>query len=602
MRQRPVWYVFSWGRRSQHRPRSCAATRISSSVVGSGVSSGSLYPDAATIDWQQRQGQQFARQWYSNVSNSHRSNRSTSSLASSAFQPTNDDNGHEINYDYNHDREKELISTSFSMDHHRRPRLQALREQLRNEKNNLNTTLTTTTPPNTALNETRPVVHQHRHKAAASIAPTKRNIPIQHPSLPSLLSPSSVLPSLDDWNVFLSQLPDPPSWDAVLSDRFQRSHNYVRLSLTERCNFRCTYCMPPEGVTNLAPKSHLLQSHEIVQLAQLLAQAGGGRGVTKFRLTGGEPTLRKDLVDIVAGLHAIELPTISSTFSSPPRHAQIGMTTNGLTLSKVLPDLVQAGLSSVNISLDTLQPDQFAQITRRPASYFDAVWQSLQDACALSQQLRESEQDGRRHLSVKLNCVVMRGFNDHEVTDFLHLAKDVFPNALLQVRFIEYMPFTKNGWNTERFVSYQELLSRIAASSSNLQLAALPPQDPHDTTKWYTFADQSSSLELQHQPSIGFITSMSNDFCAGCNRLRLSADGQIKVCLFQSHDDDNNNKHRINVLNLRDALRAGVNEQGLLKLVWNALQTKHARLGGHENAQDIQKDADHNRPMTVIGG
>ena len=354
----------------------------------------------------------------------------------------------------------------------------------------------------------------------------------------------------------LNQL-DTPAADHVLVDSFARQHTYLRLSLTERCNLRCTYCMPEAGVP-LQPASHLLQTAELLELAGYFSRAG----VTKFRLTGGEPTLRgAELADIVAGLHALEPESI-------------GMTTNGVTLTRYLPDLLDAGLSNINVSLDTLKPEKFEQLTRRPASYLKKVWQSLERAVELQVP------------NLKVNCVVMRGINDGEVADFCRLTEQ-YPS--LQVRFIEYMPFSENGWNWDQCVPYKELLENVAAQDeahdNPIGLTASPSPDPHDTTKWYTTATGGR---------VGFITSMSSHFCAGCNRLRLTADGQIKVCLFDGATE----------VSLRDALRLPNRnkEEDLNKLVHLALSKKHFSLGGHKNPQDIMQDSANNRPMTLIGG
>lgn len=363
----------------------------------------------------------------------------------------------------------------------------------------------------------------------AAAQPIKTKVPSQEPmNLQALVDP---LPNIEQ--------------NKVLTDSFQRQHTYLRLSLTERCNLRCTYCMPEAGVP-LQPAHHLLQTPELLRIAKYFRKAG----VTKFRLTGGEPSLRHDLLTVVDGLHQL----------GPD---QIGMTSNGIALHKKLPSLVEAGLNSLNISLDTLDPEKFGKLTRRPAAYMDRVWQTLEVAHGL--------------LNVKLNCVVMRGVNDHEVADFINLT-DQFPN--LAVRFIEYMPFSENGWNWSKCVPYQELLDNLPQD----KISPIPAQDPHDTTKWFRTASGGR---------VGFITSMSSHFCAGCNRLRLSADGQIKVCLFDGHSE----------ISLRDALRDyNFNDEDLGKLIHHAVQKKKFALGGHKDPQDIMNDAANNRPMTLIGG
>jgi len=370
----------------------------------------------------------------------------------------------------------------------------------------------------------------------------------------------------------LANLPDPETPAAVLTDQFQRQHTYLRLSVTERCNLRCTYCMPEQGVP-LQKSSKLLTTEELLTLAQHFSH----QGVTKFRLTGGEPTLRSDLLAIVDGLNQLQPQSI-------------GMTTNGIALgggNGKLQALVQAGLTGLNLSLDTLDAAEFAALTRRPESYLQRVLQCLEEAVDIA----NSNNDSDTNFVVKLNCVVMRGTNDHCVADFVRMSAN-YPG--LQVRFIEYMPFSDNGWNWDKCVPYRELLQRLR-DDDNIELKPLPADDPHDTTKWFTYdapGANNNSSNNSNSNKIGFITSMSHHFCGTCNRLRLTADGQIKVCLFDGSTE----------VSLRDALRAGCSPAELNKLIHAAVQTKHAALGGHKDPADIMRDAANNRPMTLIGG
>ncbi|GLV38007.1 Molybdenum cofactor synthesis 1 [Carabus blaptoides fortunei] len=302
-----------------------------------------------------------------------------------------------------------------------------------------------------------------------------------------------------------------------LVDTFGRNHTYLRISLTERCNLRCQYCMPAEGV-KLTPKSHLLTTDEILHIARLFVN----EGVTKIRLTGGEPTTRKDIVDIIANLKQIDgLETIA-------------MTTNGLMLTRQLVALQRAGLQIINVSLDTLQAARYEQVTRRRG------WERVMAGIDLALQLG--------YAPVKLNCVLMRGFNDDELCDFVALTE----RKNVDVRFIEYMPFSGNKWDTEKMVPFKEMLARITAKWS--EFSALP-NAANDTSKAYKvpgFAGQ-----------IGFITSMSEHFCGSCNRLRITADGNLKVCLFGNTE-----------VSLRDALRAGCKEEDLSALIGAAVRRK----------------------------
>lgn len=350
----------------------------------------------------------------------------------------------------------------------------------------------------------------------------------------------------DDVLELLKQLPPLPESTSVLTDRFMRPHSYLRISLSERCNLRCQYCMPPEGVP-LQPEEHLLNRHEILQLANLFVT----HGVDKIRLTGGEPLLRKDLKHIVHDLASID------------GIHQVGMTTNGVTLKRHMDDLIAAGLTHVNISLDTLKEDKFTHLTRRPG--LQKVMEAIREAA-------HKFPDNR----VKINCVVMRNTNEDELVDFCRLTQDM----PVDVRFIEWMPFFDNGWShDEGLVPYQEMLDTV---NSHLPLSRAV-DGPNDTTKWWRLDGALGR--------IGFITSMSDHFCGSCNRLRLTADGQIKVCLFGSTE-----------LSLRDALRhPQVSTKDLETLIHHAVQRKDFALGGHGTPQGIA-DANDNRPMTLIGG
>jgi cyclic pyranopterin phosphate synthase len=349
----------------------------------------------------------------------------------------------------------------------------------------------------------------------------------------------------------LEQLQDTPpiSSPNILQDSFGRQHDYLRISLVERCNLRCQYCMPPDGVPLQPSDDLLLSREEIYTLTALFSK----HGVTKVRLTGGEPLLRRDLVEIVSDL--------AQTLGIP----HVGMTTNGVTLKHKLPSLVHAGLTHVNISLDTLRPNVFEILTRRRQGYLTQVLSSIHCACELLP-LRQR---------VKINVVVMKGINDDELEDFCYLTKQL----PLDVRFIEFMPFHDNGWNQGKFVSYRQMQTKL----QHLHLQRIP-DGPNDTTKWWKLP-QDHALGR-----IGFITSMSDHFCGTCNRLRLTADGKLKACLFGSSE-----------VSLRDALRSGYSTESIEKLIHYAVQRKTFALGGHGSALGIAK-ANDNRPMTLIGG
>lgn len=326
----------------------------------------------------------------------------------------------------------------------------------------------------------------------------------------------------------------------MLVDSFGRMHTYLRISLTERCNLRCHYCMPAEGV-QLTPNPQLLSQHEILRLANLFVTSG----VDKIRLTGGEPTIRKDIHQICFQLSNLKgLKTLA-------------ITTNGLVLARKLPLLKQCGLTSLNISLDTLVPAKFEFLTRRKGH--QNVIDSINAAIDLG------------YDPVKVNCVVMRGFNDDEMCDFVELTRD----KPINIRFIEFMPFDGNVWSVKKLVPYAEMLDRVVK-----QFPSLKRLHDHPTETAKNFKIDG------HYGTVSFITSMTEHFCAGCNRLRLLADGNFKVCLFGPSE-----------VSLRDPLRHEASDDELREIIGSAVKRKKA---SHAGMFDIAKTA--NRPMIHIGG
>mmetsp|Transcript_13844 Transcript_13844/g.34784 ORF Transcript_13844/g.34784 Transcript_13844/m.34784 type:complete len:487 (-) Transcript_13844:129-1589(-) len=410
----------------------------------------------------------------------------------------------------------------------KQPKLEALRRRLREEEKS-NPTQTIHRFATTKKNQVGDGDRNGLQPATQEISEAER---LQ--SLSELMNQLDALP-----------LPEEP-----LTDKFGRQHSYLRISLSERCNLRCQYCMPEDGVP-LQPAENLLSNAEIMKLARWFNQ----QGVNKIRLTGGEPLLRKNLVELVAELNQLENPL-----------EQIGMTTNGVTLSKHLPDLVDAGLTHVNVSLDSLNPDKFARLTRRPAAYFDRVMQSIED-CA-------------KYLpnQTKINCVVMPD-NADELQDFAELSR----HMPVDIRFIEYMPFNDNQWGADDFLSYRQMQE---------QIKGLVREDdgPNDTTKWWRLK-ANDKIKDDSLGRVGFITSMSEHFCGTCNRLRLTADGQLKVCLFGKTE-----------VSLRDLMREGGSDEMLQKVIHYSVQRKNFKLGGHKDMEDLQAHSDENRPMTLIGG
>jgi molybdenum cofactor biosynthesis protein A len=298
--------------------------------------------------------------------------------------------------------------------------------------------------------------------------------------------------------------------------------------------------MPAEGVP-LTPAPELLTSDEIVTLAGLFAS----EGVTKVRLTGGEPLVRSDVVELVGRLAAV------------PGIREVAMTTNGIALARKLPALRAAGLTHVNISLDTLLAHKFEFVTRRKG--LEHVLRSIDAALALG------------FAPVKVNCVLMRGVNDDELLDFVALTRD----RPLDVRFIEYMPFAGNRWSEGKMLPYREALARVQAAHPTL---AAVPAVPHDTSKAWHVPGYAGQL--------GFISSMSDHFCGSCNRLRLTADGNLKVCLFGNAE-----------VSLRDLLRRGAPRDELLAVVGAAVGRKKER---HAGMTALQQNP--GRPMILVGG
>ncbi|CDF38328.1 unnamed protein product [Chondrus crispus] len=301
--------------------------------------------------------------------------------------------------------------------------------------------------------------------------------------------------------------------------------------------------MPSAGVP-LTPSASLLSTPELTRLASLFL----ARGVDKIRLTGGEPLLRRDLPELLSAL---------TSLSPSPR---VSLTTNGLVLSRMLPALRAAGLSGVNISLDTLHAAKFERIARRKGHA--RVLAAIQTAA-------EAGLD-----AVKVNVVVMKGVNDDELPAFAALTE----HMRVDVRFIEYMPFDGNRWSADKLVPYADMLDSVARAYGRLERAS---DSPNDTSKHYRVPGFLGR--------VGFITSMSDHFCGTCNRIRVTADGNLKVCLFGREE-----------VSLRDAMREGMADDDLSELIDRALMRKHWMLGGNKDMHVLAKQP--NRSMIRIGG
>lgn len=328
-----------------------------------------------------------------------------------------------------------------------------------------------------------------------------------------------------------------------LLDTHGRVHRDLRVSLTDKCNLRCTYCMPAEGLPWL-PKDELLTTPELVTLVEAAVHAG----ITEVRLTGGEPLVRPDVVEIVAGISALE---------GPGGRPEVSMTTNGLGLAKVADALADAGLARVNVSLDTLQPERFAEITRRDR--FDDVIEGLAAADAAG--LRP----------VKVNSVLQRGINDDEAVELTRWAVE----HGYELRFIEQMPLDGgHAWQRSEMITGQEILGSLRSA---FDLTEVPGRGAAPAERFLIDGGPAT---------VGVIASVTMPFCGSCDRLRLTADGQLRSCLFAQGETD-----------LRGPLRAGASEPEIHALVHECLQGKRPGHGIDEPGF-LQPP----RPMSAIGG
>ena len=329
----------------------------------------------------------------------------------------------------------------------------------------------------------------------------------------------------------------------ILTDSHGRTHNYLRISLTEKCNLRCTYCMPHDGIA-LTPRAHLMTADEIEAIAKIFV----ANGVDKIRLTGGEPLVRKDFTAILERLAMLPV--------------KLSITTNALLTHRFIDDFKRFGLNAINVSLDSLNPEKFKFITRRDEykQAFDNINQLLDEG-----------------FDVKLNAVLMKDFNEDEIVDFVKFTKD----RNINVRFIEFMPFDGNLWNKNKLVSQAEILNRV---NDHFGVEALQPL-PNEQN----FTARNFRIE-GYRGSFGIISSVTNPFCDSCNRIRLTADGKLKNCLFSNEET-----------NLLKPFRAGDNLETLIDAALN--KKKVVRAGMTDFDQLTNPDLhNNNRCMIAIGG
>jgi len=329
----------------------------------------------------------------------------------------------------------------------------------------------------------------------------------------------------------------------ILQDTFGRHHSYLRISLTELCNLRCTYCMPAEGI-QLSPKSHIMSFDEVYKIAKTFVD----HGVTKIRLTGGEPLVRRDADIIIKKLATLPV--------------ELAITTNAVIVDRFIDTFKSCGIHNINVSLDSLNAEKFNQITRR--ADFEKVYKNIH--------LLIDE-----GFNVKLNAVLIKGFNDNEIIDFINLTKTL----PIVVRFIEFMPFNGNKWNLEKMVSLKEILNNVNASFPKEDIIRLQDAS-NDTSKNYKIKN--------YQGSFAVISSVTNPFCDSCNRIRLTANGQLKNCLFSAEESD-----------LLTSIRAG---KSIDKIIHNTIQLKSKIRGGMDTLKKLETPELHseNRSMITIGG
>lgn len=328
----------------------------------------------------------------------------------------------------------------------------------------------------------------------------------------------------------------------MIKDQFNRVHDYLRISLTERCNLRCTYCMPEEGIL-LRPRSEFMRAEEVIEMAKIFVSLG----VKKIRLTGGEPLVRKDAKKIIAELACLPI--------------ELAISTNGILVDEYIGTLKSSGIKSINVSLDSFKREKFNSITRR--DYFDKVISNIDLL------LKEK-------FHVKINTVLIKGVNDDEICDFVAWTRD----KNVHVRFIEFMPFVGNKWDWSKGISFAGIMTTIEKQFGNNVMKLEDARN--DTAKNYSI--------YNHLGTFAIISSVTNPFCDTCNRMRLTADGKMKNCLFSGTETD-----------LLTAMRNGEDVTPLiLESVWNKKKIR----GGMNSFKDFSDSSRNqkNRSMVAIGG
>lgn len=326
-----------------------------------------------------------------------------------------------------------------------------------------------------------------------------------------------------------------------LTDSFGRTINNLRVSVTDQCNFRCIYCMPEEGMI-FQPREEILTFEEIARFVRIVS----GMGISKLRLTGGEPTVRKDL------------PVLVRLLAEIPGVQDMAMTTNGFLLKKMSHDLREAGLPRINVSLDTLDEAKFKEMTRRDVLH--KVLDGLEEATRHFQ------------LPIKINVVAMKGYTEDELLDFAKLAR----TGPFQVRFIEFMPLDADrSWTRDQVLDGAEIIERIG---EQWPLDAVKRPNQREPADLFRFRDGKGE--------IGLIASVSEPFCGSCNRIRITADGKLRTCLFSINETD-----------IKALLRGGASDVEIAETVIEAVRNKEP--GHHINEPDFVQPE---RTMSSIGG
>ena len=329
--------------------------------------------------------------------------------------------------------------------------------------------------------------------------------------------------------------------NSILTDSFGRRHEYLRISVTERCNLRCKYCMPAEGI-KIKPKDELLTFDEIEKISKIFVSLG----VKKIRITGGEPLVRKDL------------PNLLKNISQFNGLESLALSTNGLLLGNYIHDLKNSGVTKINVSLDSLKADKFNYITR--SNNLENILEGID----------KSIEAGFKNL--KINVVVMRGFNDDEILDFINFGIE----KKLNIRFIEYMPFNGNGWNEFKMIPYWEI-KNIIEEKYQLKNIITNEVVPGPAKEFKIVGTEAT---------VGFISTMSEHFCSSCNRLRLTSDGKLRNCLFAKDGVD-----------LKKMIRENSSDAEIFSSIKNELNLKWEE---HPDAKTLTELND--RSMVAIGG